>query len=271
MINLIEEQVDKEPILHQVSQMKNFLLNHINQKIVFVTSGGTSVPLEQNTVRSIENFSSGLRGAASAEYFLKEGFVVVYYYRDKCLRPFARHLNVQQLINADQQELQKLQQLQKIDKTNLYEISYVSVMEYLYFILKAMEIFKELKLQLIVYLASAVSDYYIPKQMMAQHKIQAQDKLNLELMPVPKILGLIREIYQEATIISFKLETDQEILNKKILESMKKYNLEYCVGNLLQNRRDQIVIFNKGQFIEIQRHKDEIEEQIIEYFKQNIQ
>ena len=46
-------------------------------------------------------------------------------------------------------------------------------------------------------------------------------------MPVPKILGLIREIYKEAIIISFKLETDDDILYKKISESMKKYNLEY--------------------------------------------
>jgi len=28
--------------------------------------------LEKNTVRSIENFSTGLRGSASAEYFLKK-------------------------------------------------------------------------------------------------------------------------------------------------------------------------------------------------------
>jgi len=37
-------------------------------QIVCVTAGGTSVPLEKNTVRSIENFSTGKRGAASAEY-----------------------------------------------------------------------------------------------------------------------------------------------------------------------------------------------------------
>jgi phosphopantothenate---cysteine ligase (ATP) len=42
--------------------------------VAFVTSGGTSVPLEKNTVRSIENFSTGRRGALSAEYFLKMGF-----------------------------------------------------------------------------------------------------------------------------------------------------------------------------------------------------
>lgn len=50
----------------------------------------------------IENFSSGLRGAASAEYFLKGGYTVVYYHREKCLRPFSRHLNLDKLISADQ-------------------------------------------------------------------------------------------------------------------------------------------------------------------------
>lgn len=38
-----------------------------NSKIVLVSSGGTKVNLEQNTVRFIDNFSSGERGALSAE------------------------------------------------------------------------------------------------------------------------------------------------------------------------------------------------------------
>lgn len=37
-------------------------------RIVCVTSGGTTVPLEQRCVRYIDNFSSGHRGAASTEY-----------------------------------------------------------------------------------------------------------------------------------------------------------------------------------------------------------
>lgn len=44
-------------------------------------------------------------------------------------------------------------------------------MEYLYFLVKAVEIFKDLNLKTVIYLASAVSDYYIPKNMMSQHKI----------------------------------------------------------------------------------------------------
>ena len=37
-----------------------------------ITSGGTTVPLEKNTVRFIDNFSTGTRGATSAEYRFPE-------------------------------------------------------------------------------------------------------------------------------------------------------------------------------------------------------
>lgn len=42
--------------------------------LVVVTSGGTTVPLERNCVRFIDNFSRGTRGALSAEQFLAVGF-----------------------------------------------------------------------------------------------------------------------------------------------------------------------------------------------------
>lgn len=37
-------------------------------RVVCVTSGGTTVPLEKRCVRYIDNFASGHRGAASTEY-----------------------------------------------------------------------------------------------------------------------------------------------------------------------------------------------------------
>ena len=36
--------------------------------MICITSGGTTVPLEQRCVRYIENFASGQRGAAATEY-----------------------------------------------------------------------------------------------------------------------------------------------------------------------------------------------------------
>ena len=63
------------------------------------------------------------------------------------------------------------------------------------------------------YLAAAVSDFYMPASMMAEHKIQDIGKdgqnFNLTLEPVPKKLGLIKSEWNPNTIlISFKLETD---------------------------------------------------------------
>ncbi len=46
--------------------MNEHSLNLINTNCL--QSGGTTVPVERNTVRFLDNFSSGQRGAASAEY-----------------------------------------------------------------------------------------------------------------------------------------------------------------------------------------------------------
>jgi phosphopantothenate---cysteine ligase (ATP) len=69
----------------------NFLKKSMNCTVVLVTSGGTSVPLEKNTVRSVENFSTGTRGALSTEYFLKhdDNIRVIYFHRkSNCKMPF---------------------------------------------------------------------------------------------------------------------------------------------------------------------------------------
>lgn len=62
-----------------------------NRSVVLVTSGGTTVPLELNVVRFLDNFSAGTRGATSAEYFLKAGYAVIFMHRQFSLQPFSRH------------------------------------------------------------------------------------------------------------------------------------------------------------------------------------
>ena len=63
------------------------------RNLVLITSGGTTVPLEQRTVRFIDNFSVGTRGSASAEYFLRQDYAVLFLYRKRSLKPFERKLN----------------------------------------------------------------------------------------------------------------------------------------------------------------------------------
>jgi phosphopantothenate---cysteine ligase (ATP) len=50
-------------------KMGLFLIENLKKgrKIAVVTSGGTAVPLERNTVRFIDNFSTGTRGAKCTE------------------------------------------------------------------------------------------------------------------------------------------------------------------------------------------------------------
>merc|ERR1712136_402579 len=61
-------------------------------KICLVTSGGTTIPLEKNTVRFLDNFSTGSRGASSAEYFLRKDYLVVFLHRRSSLKPFSRRI-----------------------------------------------------------------------------------------------------------------------------------------------------------------------------------
>lgn len=67
--------------------------------IVCFQSGGTTVPLEHNTVRFVDNFSAGTRGAASAEYFLDHGYAVIFMHRLKSLEPFTRHFSGQKFMD----------------------------------------------------------------------------------------------------------------------------------------------------------------------------
>lgn len=69
-----------------------------DSKIILITSGGTSIKLERNTVRSIENFSTGKRGALCCEQFLYENYFVIFLYRkDSCL-PFLHTITTDKYI-----------------------------------------------------------------------------------------------------------------------------------------------------------------------------
>lgn len=73
-------------------QMAAFAVQHraAGHRVVLITSGGTKVPLESRTVRFLDNFSSGRRGASSAEYFLESGYAVIFLHRHRSLYPFTR-------------------------------------------------------------------------------------------------------------------------------------------------------------------------------------
>ena len=95
-----------------------------------------------------------------------------------------------------------------------------------------------------MYLAAAVSDFYIPTQDMETHKIQSSiGSLDIHLDGVPKMLGALRQKWApEMFNVSFKLETDEAILLKKARGAIDKYNMDCVVANILHTRYDRVTL-----------------------------
>lgn len=68
----------------------------------------------------------------------------------------------------------------------------------------------------------------------------------MQLDQVPKMLGkLTADWSPHAFVVSFKLETDETILQRKAEGAMKKYHVNLVVANILQTRKDLCYIVHK--------------------------
>lgn len=68
--------------------------------------------------------------------------------------------------------------------------------------------------------------------------------MSVELLPVPKKLGVIKELNPHAFVASYKLETDEAILASKATMSLQKYQLDMVIANLLATYRDSCTIYS---------------------------
>lgn len=223
--------------------------------VALVTSGGTTVPLESRTVRFIDNFSSGNRGSSSAEYFLEAGYAVLYLHRHKSLKPFDRHFSrmsaldildmtadvitvKDELYNLCKDNLLKKQAY--IDSEMLHYCEFISVADYLTLLKACCLELKCLGSAAVLYLAAAVSDFYIPAKELPEHKIQSSDgPMSLSLHLVPKMLKpLVKDWVPDAYVISFKLETDMELLIPKAQKALTTYNHRLVIANILETRNE---------------------------------
>lgn len=84
------------------AKMAAFAGHHASagRQVVLITSGGTKVPLESRTVRFLDNFSSGRRGASSAEYFIESGYAVIFLHRHRSLYPYTRMFSTMNMLDA---------------------------------------------------------------------------------------------------------------------------------------------------------------------------
>ncbi|ODV60058.1 phosphopantothenate--cysteine ligase CAB2 [Ascoidea rubescens DSM 1968] len=262
--------------IHEVvSKVKDFLQYHkanTFKKIALITSGGTTVPLENNTVRFIDNFSAGTRGSTSAEILLKNGYAVIFLYREFSLLPYSRHFShnlhfldymkinsIDNKIEINDDHNDKMYKIlldyQKIkDSNSLLIIPFTTVNQYLFTLKSISTTLNTYGSKSLIYLAAAVSDFFIPVSKLPQHKIQSSvnnlssnGQLIINLDPVPKFLKRIVDDWSNnSLIISFKLETDQNILINKAKLALKRYNHNLVIGNLLQTRKKEVVFVSKS-------------------------
>ena len=103
-----------------------------------------------------------------------------------------------------------------------------------------------------IYLAAAVSDYFIPLEEMAEHKIQSgSGDLSLTLRPTPKCLGLLKQQWcPQALVVSFKLETDADILFAKATIAISNYAVDCVIANLLHTRNSEVHVIARKERVE---------------------
>ncbi|KAK6472422.1 phosphopantothenate--cysteine ligase [Huso huso] len=277
-------------------QMAEFARHHCSEgrRVVLVTSGGTKVPLESRTVRFLDNFSSGRRGASSAEYFLDSGYAVIFLHRHHSLYPYSRKYAgvnlldtlraspeqgpgcISHRVEVDQSKLPHivsvLQRYQAVKEARLLlAVEFNTLSEYLHLLKAAAQALSPVGSNAMFYLAAAVSDFYIPASEMPEHKIQSSNgPLQITMKMVPKILSpLVKDWAPRAFVISFKLETDPSILVGRARRALDLYRHQAVVANVLDTRRGYVVIVTRDTQTELllsdeeEQREVEIEEKIV--------
>ncbi|KAF7728807.1 hypothetical protein EC973_005433 [Apophysomyces ossiformis] len=267
------------------AKLNAFVTFHEQQgsRLVFITSGGTTVPLENQTVRFIDNFSNGNRGAVSAEYFLDAGYAVVFMHRQFSLEPFHRHYThnattgfLDYLVPKDDGSvavnavyaakmhtiLVKYQNAKKANRLLL--LDFVTLSDYLFKLQSGTRILGRLQEKAMYYLAAAVSDFFIPSQKMAEHKIQSREgALTLTLDQVPKFLKPLVSVWaSKGLIVSFKLETDEKLLVPKARDALTRYGHQVVIANMLATRKQTVTIITKESEKVISLGPDELKDEI---------
>eukprot|EP01083_Nonionella_stella_P037097 101152_1 len=288
------------------AQLKQFVDQHkeSTNPFVLITSGGTTVPLEKNTVRFIDNFSGGTRGSASCEYFLQKECQVIFLQRKGSISPFIRHISkyldvnlfssltlesdkkidtkISMTLDDDHKNALAIQNAfanyhKNVKQSNkLLVLNFVSVDEYFHMTMECCKALNTVCFNTILYFAAAVSDFYIPSTQMETDKIQSSNgPLTLVLQNTPKLLGYFKKLCGETcTMVSFKLETkdDTKFLFEKARNAIRKYSSDLVVSNKLHTRKTEVWIVTQKteKHVQLKDHKCvEIEEAIIDYILQH--
>ena len=212
-------------------------------------------------MRFVDNFSAGTRGSSSAEQFLEAGYAVIFLYREKSLEPFIRHIDCKQLmsdmkvgedgdilVSGESSKLAPIILKRNKFADQLLSIPFTSLISYLWLLRLCSQVLSSVShSRTMLYLAAAVSDFYVPTTELPVHKIQSsQGATSVQLSLVPKMLKpLVSDWAHNCFIVSFKLETDPEILVQKSRSALEKYGHDLVIGNILNTRKKEVLFVYK--------------------------
>lgn len=110
------------------------------------------------------------------------------------------------------------------------------------------------------YLAAAVSDFYIPVSEMPEHKIHSSGgPLQITMKMVPKMLSpLVKDWAPKAFIVSFKLETDPDIIISRARNALEVYQHQVVVANILESIKSFVIIVTKDSETKLLLSEDEV-------------
>lgn len=273
-VNSRDDALTKEAAVRDA--VEAFVRRHSSSHpVAVVTAGGTVAPLERQEIRHITNLSTGQRGAASAEEFLKRGYAVIYFHKTGCLLPFARHFQDGGFLDRCRtvtdtagdshsdvsvtlpDELGVAAHEHGVyvrQKGLLLRIPLHTVVDYqlgLRTILNTVrtthEALGQSNSRTLVYLVAAVSDFYVPYHELPAEKVDSRPDLpdmTIHLRKVPKALarGLVGNLWGEgAFVTTFKLETDIARIDEKVLRHVNGFgNIKLVVSNLQQSIRTKV-------------------------------
>jgi len=117
----------------------------------------------------------------------------------------------------------------------------------------------------VILICAALSDY-IPKKI--DGKISSDEKkLVLEMFPAPKIIAMLREKAPASKLVGFKLEENNNELQEKAYNLLKKNNLDFVIANTISglngDKNEMWIIDGKGDTIHKTGNKEDLADWIL--------
>lgn len=201
---------------------------------ILITSGGTKVPVDR--VRDITNMSNGTFGSKIAREALIQGHDVTFLCAKRSKTPFSVTLDYsneghwEQDLNAWADHWNFCEQ----HRSQYTETRFRNFDDYSQWLQHCVQMGRPD----VVVLAAAVSDYGVAN--FVNGKVRSGSDTTIELSPLPKLIGQIKQWHPECLLVGFKLlmNSNDEELIEAAFDSINKNSCEMVIANDLRDIKD---------------------------------